>query len=188
MAAGPILIVAGTNRPGSNTQRVAGAILRHYLASGAAADVYPLADLPAEAFGPGAFADKPPALVAVQRRVLDAAGLHLVIPEYNGSFPGVLKHFVDLLKFPESFQDKPVAFTGLSAGTSGGVRGVEQMQMVFAYRNAHLFPGRVFIPAAGQKLDPDPDALPTVTDADIDRRLAEQAAGFARYAGLLAGR
>ena len=179
----PILIVSGTNRPGSKSSKVARAIARHYAEAGAAAELYDLTQLPAEAFAPEAFAVKPPALMAVQRRVLDAAGLHLVIPEYNGSFPGVLKHFVDLLKFPESFQDKPVAFVGLSAGSSGGTRGVEQMQMVFAYRNAHLFPDRVFIPAAGQKLD----AAGAVTDADIDRRLAKQAAGFARYAGLLGG-
>ena len=179
----PILIVAGTNRPGSNSLKVAHAVARHYAAAGAGAAVYGLGELPAEAFGPDVFTVKPAALLAVQQRVLDAAGLHLVIPEYNGSFPGVLKHFVDLLKFPDSFQDKPVAFVGLSAGSSGNVRGVEQMQMVFAYRNAHLFPDRVFIPAAGQKLD----AAGAVTDADIDRRLAKQAAGFARYAGLLGG-
>ncbi len=183
MASGPILIVAGTNRPGSKSLLVARAVAGHYAAAGAAAEVYPLADLPAEAFGPAVFAVKPPALVAVQERVLAAAGLHLIIPEYNGSFPGVLKHFVDLLRFPDSFQDKPVAFTGLSAGGSGNTRGVEQMQMVFAYRNAHGFPDRVFIPAVGQKLD----AAGAVTDPDVDRRLARQAAGFARYAGRLGG-
>ncbi len=179
--AGPILIVSGTNRPGSNSLKVALAVGRHYAAAGASAEVYGLAELPGSAFAPEAFAVKPPELVAVQQRVVSAAGLHLIVPEYNGSFPGVLKHFIDLLKFPESFQDKPVAFVGVANGGFGGVRGVEQLQMVFAYRNAHLFPDRVFIPGAGKKLD----EAGRITDADIDARLAKQAAGFARYAGLL---
>ena len=54
-----------------------------------------------------------------QQRVLDAAGLHIITPEYNGSFPGVLKYFIDMLKFPESFVEKPVAFTGEAAGLWG---------------------------------------------------------------------
>ena len=96
----------------------------------------------------------------------------------------MLKHFVDLLKFPDSFQDKPVAFVGISAGWTGNTRGVEQMQMVFAYRNAHLFPDRVFIPSVGGKLD----GTGAVADVEINARLARQATGFARYAGLLSSR
>ena len=150
---------------------------------GAAAELYSLAELPGEAFAPEAFAVKPPALLDVQRRVVEAAGLHLVVPEYNGSFPGVLKHFIDLLRFPESFQDKPVAFVGAANGMFGGLRAVEQLQMIFAYRNAHLFPDRVFIPTVSKRLD----EAGGMADADIDARLAKQTAGFARFAGLLAG-
>jgi NAD(P)H-dependent FMN reductase len=179
--AGPILIVCGTNRPLSNSMKVAQVVGRHYAALGTPAEVYSLTDLPGAAFAPEAFAVKPPELVAVQQKVVESAGLHLIVPEYNGSFPGVLKHFIDLLKFPESFQDKPVAFVGAASGTWGGLRGVEQLQMVFAYRNAHLFPDRVFIPGVGKRLDADG----CVTDPDIDARLAKQAAGFARFAGLL---
>ena len=179
----PILIVSGTNRPASNSLRVAQGVARHYAALGTAAEVYSLGELPGSAFAPEAFGVKPPELVAVQQRVLGAAGLHLVVPEYNGSFPGVLKHFIDLLKFPESFQDKPVAFVGVANGWFGAVRAVEQLQMVFAYRNAHLFPDRVFIPGVGKKLDVDG----VIADAEIDARLAKQAKGFARYAELVGG-
>lgn len=178
MSQGPILIVSGTFRPGSNALRVANSLLGHYRAAGAAAEVYSLGDLPASAFVPEVYATKPPEVVAVQARVLAARGLHLVTPEYNGSFPGVLKHFIDLLKFPESFEGKPVAFTGEAAGLWGGLRAVEQLQQIFAYRNAVQFPDRVFIPGVMQKFAADG----TLTDADINARLAKQAAGFAAFA------
>src|SRR5438552_3661797 len=75
-----------------------------------------LTELPPQWFDPANYASKPPAVQTVQQRILDAGGLHLVVPEYNGSFPGVLKFFIDMLKFPESFGRKPVAFVGEANG------------------------------------------------------------------------
>ena len=175
-----ILIISGTNRPGSNALRVARRVEQHYLQASIQAELYSLEQLPTEVFRPEAYASKPPAFAQVQQRVLDAAGLHVIMPEYNGSFPGVLKYFVDLLKFPESFDRKPVAFVGVASGSWGALRAVEQLQMVFAYRNAHTYPDRVFIPAVASKWAPDG----TWNDPAIDERLARQVRGFAQFCGL----
>ena len=176
-----ILIVSGTNRPGSYALKMSHAIARHYREAGLAAEVYSLADLPPEVFDPSSYASKPEAFLAVQQRVVNASGLHVVTPEYNGSFPGVLKYFIDMLKFPESFERKPVAFVGESAGIWGGLRAVEQLQQIFGYRNAHIYPERVFVPAVGGKFN----AEGSLTDTAIDERLGKQARGFADFAGLL---
>lgn len=173
----PILIVSGTNRPGSNALRVANVAFEHYRAAKAPAEVFSLSELPAEVFDPASYASKPPAMEVIQQRVLAASGLHVITPEYNGSFPGVLKYFIDMLKFPESFVHKPVAFTGEAAGMWGALRSVEQLSQIFAYRNAHIFPERVFIPAIRDKFD----AAGNFIDKDIDQRLAAQAVGFAAY-------
>ena len=178
MANGPILVIAGTNRPGSNALRVARAIEAHYGAAAVACGLLSLTEMTPEIFDPSSYAKKPPKMAELQQRVLNARGLHIVTPEYNGSFPGVLKYFIDMLKFPESFERKPVAFVGEANGIWGGLRPVEQLQQVFGYRNAHIYPDRVFIPAVGQKLDADGN----VTDPAINDRLAKQAAGFAAFA------
>src|SRR5438270_13856379 len=122
MADRPILVISGTNRPSSNTLRVAQAVAEHYRRQNLAVDLFDVTDLPPEVFEPTVYAAKPPAFVRIQQRVYDAAGLHIVIPEYNGSFPGILKYFIDLLKFPESFDRKPVAFVGLANGMFGALR------------------------------------------------------------------
>ncbi len=176
----PIMIVSGTNRTNSNSLKMAHLIEQLYRNANQPAEVYDLTDLPAEVFLPTVYASKPQAFQAVQQRVVQSAGLHIVTPEYNGSFPGILKYFIDLLKFPESFDRKPVAFTGVSAGMFAAVRPVEQLQMVFAYRNAHLYPDRVFVGGIGQKLD----AAGQLTDADLLKRLTTQAEGFGRFAAL----
>ncbi|HEY7087489.1 MAG TPA: NAD(P)H-dependent oxidoreductase [Tepidisphaeraceae bacterium] len=176
-----ILVISGTNRPDSNALKIARIIVGHYQKAGVKTDLLSLSDLPREVFEPTAYANKPPGMVAIQQRVLVSQGIHVVTPEYNGSFPGVLKYFIDMLKFPESFERKPVAFTGEAAGTWGALRAVEQLQMIFGYRNAHLFCARVFIPGVVQKLD----ASGKLLDAELDQRLEKQAIGFAKYSGLL---
>ena len=174
----PILIIAGTNRPNSNALRVARQVQRHYERLAVTHALLSLADLPQEVFQPSSYATKPPAMIDIQQRVLDALGLHIVTPEYNGSFPGVLKYFIDMLKFPDSFEAKPVAFIGESAGIWGGLRSVEQLQMIFGYRNAYLFPQRVFIPGITKQFN----AAGDFTDAAIDERISTQANHFARFA------
>jgi len=181
MASGPILIISGTNRPDSNALKVARVLEAHYHRAGATTDLLNLEHLPAEVFDPAIYKVKPPAMVDLQRRVLAAAGLHVVTPEYNGSFPGVLKYFIDLLKYPESFEHRPVAYVGESAGLWGGLRSVEQLQMVFGYRHAHSYPVRVFIPGVNKLFDGDG----RLTDAELDRRLGQQVAGFLEYIACL---
>jgi NAD(P)H-dependent FMN reductase len=172
------MIISGTNRPESNASRIAKLLEGHYRQANVRTDFLSLTDLPAEVFQGSAYTTKPPGMVAIQKRVLDAAGLHVVTPEYNGSFPGVLKYFIDMLKFPESFDRKPVAFVGEAAGTWGALRSVEQLQMVFGYRNAHIFPDRVFITAVMKQFD----GSGKLVDAELDARLKKQCVGFARFA------
>lgn len=177
----PILVISGTNRPNSNTLCIARIVESHYMALGVPVDLLSLEDLPPEIFSPASYAAKPASFAPIQQRVLDAAGLHIVTPEYNGGFPGVLKYFIDMLKFPDSFQARPVAFTGLAAGAFGALRPIEQLQMIFAYRNAYLYPERVFISGVRDKLDTDGN----LADAGIDQRLKAQAAGFTKFCALV---
>jgi NAD(P)H-dependent FMN reductase len=174
---GPILIISGTNRPNANALRVAHVLLEHYRRAEMPIDLFSLAEMTPEIFSPTSYATKPPKMVEIQQRIVSAAGLHIVSPEYNGSFPGVLKYCIDMLKFPESFEAKPVAFVGESNGIWGGLRPVEQLSQIFAYRNAHIFPLRVFIPGVSAKFD----AQGKLIDNAINERLEKQAIGFATF-------
>jgi len=139
--------------------------------------VLDLAQLPSEIFSPSSYGEKPKSFLPFSDGVLQASGLHVVTPEYNGSLPGVLKYFIDMLKFPESFERRPVCFTGVAAGIWGALRPVEQLQAIFGYRNAYIYPERVFMPGIGRLLD----ANGRLTDADLLKRLRAQAEGFAGF-------
>jgi len=177
-----IQIVSGTNRPGNNTRRVVRVLEGMFAELGVSAGVLDLAELPPDLFTPEAYAAKPVAFEPFQRAVLEARGIVTVMPEYNGSFPGVLKYFIDMLKFPESLRGVPAAFVGLGAGEWGGLRAVEQLEMIFQYRSAHLFGKRVFLKGIHKMLGDDG----TVVDADARDRLAGLARDFAHFADRLA--
>jgi NAD(P)H-dependent FMN reductase len=57
--------------------------------------------------------------------IIKADGLVIVTPEYNHSYPGVLKAVLDLLL--KEYIHKAVAFVGVSAGPWGGTRVIEAM-------------------------------------------------------------
>jgi chromate reductase, NAD(P)H dehydrogenase (quinone) len=178
-----ITLIVGTNRPGSNSRKVAAQLEEIYAELKVPLNVLDLAKLPPEIFSPTSYAEKPKSFQPFADTVLQSDGLHVVTPEYNGSVPGVLKYFIDMLKFPESFEQKPVCFTGLAAGMWGALRPVEQLQAIFGYRNAHVFPVRVFMPQIHNLLD----ASGKIKDAELLARLKSQAAGFAEFVEKLKG-
>lgn len=172
-----IVIISGTNRPASNTRKVVRQVVEAYARLEINHQVLDLADLPPEVFRPSSYAEKPAAFRPLADAVLQARGLVVVTPEYNGGIPGVLKYFIDMLKFPESFDRKPVCFVGLAAGVWGALRPVEQLQQIFAYRNAFLYPERVFLPGIRDLLD----SQGGLKDPALVERIRRQAAGFVDF-------
>jgi chromate reductase, NAD(P)H dehydrogenase (quinone) len=178
-----ITLIVGTNRPGSKARVVAAQIEEIYRELQTPLKMLDLALLPQEIFHPNSYATKPASFLPFSEGVLQSTGLIIVTPEYNGSMPGVLKYFIDMLKFPESFERRPVCFVGVAAGMWGALRPVEQLQQIFGYRNAFIFPERVFIPRINDQLD----ERGKLKDAELVERLREQQRGFINFVATLKG-
>ena len=178
-----LTILSGTNRPGSNTRKVAAQVEAIYRNLGVTPRLLDLAQLPPEIFAATAYAEKPASFAPFNDAILAASGLVVVSPEYNGGMPGVLKYFIDMLKFPESFERRPVCFIGVAAGIWGALRPIEQLQLIFGYRNAYLYPERVFLPRIGDLLGPDGQ----LRDPELVERLRAQAGGFIQFVERLQG-
>lgn len=172
-----ITLIVGTNRPDSNTRKIARHAEEFYAEFKVPFRVLDLAQLPPEIFSPLSYAEKPKSFAPFADAVLQSSGLHIVTPEYNGGMPGVLKYFIDMLKFPESFDRRPVCFTGVAAGIWGALLPVEQLQSLFVRRNAHVYPERVYLPGVGKLLD----ASGRLQDAELLGRLKKQADGFVTF-------
>lgn len=175
-------IIAGTHRPGSRTLQVAQFVKGLYLSTGEPVEIIDLAQLTVHELD-GSFygASLPEKVHEAVEKISHSEGLHFVVPEYNGSMPGALKLFIDHWKFPESFEFRPVCFTGLG-GLFGGLRPVEHLQQVMAYRNAYQYPLRVFLMNVwnnfknGEVLDPVALSL-----------MKDQVVGFQKFCKALQG-
>jgi len=94
-----ILIISGTNRPGSNTRNVAAHVEAGYKALGVKTQLLDLAELPPEIFLPSSYAKKPAAFKKFTDAVLASEGLVVITPEYNGGVPGIGKLMNEAGKF-----------------------------------------------------------------------------------------
>ena len=172
-----ITVISGTNRPKSNTAKVANLAVEGLRQAGEEVELIDLTKLPVELFDGASYGEKPAAFAPFQEAILATDGILSVIPEYNGACPGVMKYFIDMLRFPDSLHEKPVGFIGLSAGPWGAVRAVEQIEMVFQYRHAHLFGRRVFIPHVSKAIDDEG----RFADEALEKRFGETLNKFADF-------
>lgn len=138
----PILVIAGTNRTNSLSSAVA-----HYYAQilrrkGALAEVIELSSLPPDFIATALYENRGQneAFNQVANRITQAQKYVFIVPEYNGSFPGVLKAFLDGLKLPAIFSGKKCALVGVSQGQRGGSFGLSHLTDIFHYLKMHVYP------------------------------------------------
>ncbi len=75
------------------------------------------------------------------RKLMETAQKYVfIIPEYNGSFPGVFKAFIDGLQFPDTFKGKKCAMVGVSQGPQGGAFAMSHLTDIFHYLKMHVHP------------------------------------------------
>ena len=141
-----IQVLVGTNRKGSRSGLFASKVCAKLNANGQKAEVMALSDIDWSELNHNTYgADAAPdSIKKMLEKINKADGLYVVCPEYNGSFPGAIKMFIDYWDYPKSFEKRPVCFTGMG-GMFGGLRPVEHLQQVFGYRNAFVFPERIFL-------------------------------------------
>ncbi len=95
-----------------------------------------------------------------------ADGLILVVPEYNHSFPGLLKHVLDTnLK---EYIHKAVGVCGVSAGPFGGARMIQSLLPVLRELGLVTIFWDVYFGSAGKLFDP---TTGNITDPAYSGRL-----------------
>lgn len=175
-------IISGTDRPGSNTLKLSKFIQNEWAALGEQVEIIDLQEISKGLReGPQYGDPKSPILIEALQKVLHSEGLIVVAPEYNGSMPGVLKLFIDHLQFPQSFEYRPVCFIGLG-GMFGALRPVEHLQGVFGYRNAFIYPERVFVTEVWKAINDQ-----GIQNEMVLSLIKKQAKGFKAFCAALSG-
>ena len=146
-------IISSTNRIGSNTLKLSKYYQNQLLLKGHTSEILSLTELPDTFISTDLYGKRSEEFKIIQDKVTASSKFLFIIPEYNGSFPGVLKTFVDACKLPESFFSKKSALVGLSTGKYGNVRGVDHFTGICHYVNMHVLPLRIHIASIDKEFD-----------------------------------
>jgi len=90
----------------------------------------------------------------------------IVTPEYNHGYPGVLKNALDWLYF--EFDHKPVGLVGVSDGTVGGARVIEQLRPIMENFSMFAIRETVMFIKAPSAFDQDGKLLEEVFNKKVD--------------------
>ena len=148
-----VTIISGTNRPGSNTLKVAKYYQKVLSEKGLQANIFSLEQLPETLISSDLYGKRSPEFEPIQELMTKTNKFLFIIPEYNGSFPGVLKTFIDACQFPDSFYDKKAALVGISSGKYGNIRGIDHFGGVCSYLHLNVLPLRIHISTIKMELN-----------------------------------
>lgn len=167
------LIISGTNRERSNSLKIAKYYQQELQLRGECWDLLSLADLPDRVTHTDLYGKRSEEFERIQERVTQAEKFVFIIPEYNGSFPGVLKVFVDACAFPMSFLDKKAALVGVSTGKYGNIRGVDHFTGVCNYLRMHVLPLKIHLSKIHDELDDDGQLIDELTTKFVAEQIEE---------------
>ena len=138
-------IISGTNRPGNLSMGIATQYQDLLENGGVKTDLLSLSSLPANFLESDLYGCRSESFSVINRRILDSSHVLFIVPEYNGSIPGILKLFIDACDYPSSFKDTFIWMAGLSAGTSGNAQGVRHLGEIMTFLGAEIDPQPILL-------------------------------------------
>lgn len=168
-----ITIVSSTNRQEAITYQIASHYQQLLLAEGAASQILDLGQLPTDFVFSALYenAGKNEAFNHFRQLMKDAQKYVFIVPEYNGSFPGVLKAFIDGMEYPNTFRYKKCALVGLSSGNQGGALALSHLTDIFNYCGMHVLAQKPRL----ARIEANMDDQYQFTNASYAKMLADQA-------------
>lgn len=172
-----VTIISSTNRPGSHTLKLAAYYQQKLSEKGVEAGIFSLSDLPANIIQTDLYGKRSPEFEPIQDLINRTDKFIFIIPEYNGSFPGVLKVLMDACDFPGTFYDKKAALVGLSSGKYGNIRGVDHFTGVCHYMHLNIMSLKIHIASINKEMDKEGNLL----NADTLKFTNEQIDKFIKF-------
>jgi NAD(P)H-dependent FMN reductase len=139
-----ITVINATNRKDNKTQ----VISRYYLSllelKGIDVKYFPLELLPSSLLDDH-YGNNPPELKRLIEEFIEPAKKFVIIsPEYNGSFPGILKLLIDTVH-PDYFKYKKAALVGVASGRAGNLRGLDHLTSILNHLQVDVMAQKSYV-------------------------------------------
>ena len=129
-------IISATNRKGSNTLKVAHQYQTLFKEFGLESNLLSLENFRSferdEAFN-----------VLEETYLISATKYVFIMPEYNGSFPGIFKLMMDISDLASCWNHKKVMLVGVATGRAGNLRGIDNMTNMCHYMKMNVLPNKL---------------------------------------------
>ena len=139
-------IISGTNRVNSHTEKVALQYQGFLKDRNIDAKIFSLKNIDV--------LKKNAAFSVIENDLLIPARKFIfIIPEYNGTFPGVLKAMIDISDIRKVWWWKKALLTGISTGRAGNLRGMDHITASLHYMNVYVHPNKLPISSIDKVMD-----------------------------------
>lgn len=99
-------------------------------------------------------------------QMIPAEKFLILTPEYNGSFPGALKLFLDacsVRKYNDTFKGKKAALVGIATGRAGNLRGMDHLTGILNHLGVIVMPNKLPISRIAGLVDEDKEITDPAT-------------------------
>lgn len=168
-----ITIISATNRPDNNTLKIANNYFRMMQEKGADPRLLSLENLPHDIAFMEVYGKRTPEFQQIlDQYIIPASKFVIISPEYNGSFPGILKVFFDAIH-PDTNRNKKVALIGVSTGRAGNLRGMDHLTAILNYLGMHVHPNKLPISQVLNLMDADGNLKDAYTIKVLEKQISE---------------
>jgi len=161
-----ITIISGTSRKGSNSKKVALEYKRLLNEKGVEVNLISLDEF-------HVFERNEEFMEMEKKYLIPTRKFIIIVPEYNGSYSGILKLMIDNSDVAQCWHRKKVLLTGVSTGRAGNLRGMEHLTGVLLYLKMQVHHNRLPISVVDKLLDANGQISDSLTLQAIDHQLEE---------------
>jgi NAD(P)H-dependent FMN reductase len=167
-----ITVICGTNRPNSYSEKVALYYCKRLTDKKIVHQYFSLESMPQDLFINEMYeGNNNDAMKRIEQQYLTPADKFVFIfPEYNGSFPGVLKAFIDASDLAKCWHNKKACLIGVAAGRAGNLKGMDHFTSILNYIKINVLHMKIPISSVGNVVGNEGDIL----DVEIRTLIDEQ--------------
>ncbi len=149
-----ITVFHGTARADSNSRKISNFYTELLTKKNVPHQFFTLEGVHESVFNKTPYQEKPAHLTAIENDILMPTSKYIfIIPEYNGSFPGMFKGFIDATDIKKCFHHKKACLTGVAEGRAGNLRGMEHLTNIFHHMKMDVLYQKIPISQVHQHLD-----------------------------------
>ena len=172
-----ITIISATNRVDSNTEKVANYYKSALKGKGVDVEIFSLKDLPESVLHTDLYGKRSEGFQKIiDTYIANQTQFIFIAPEYNGSFAGILKVFLDAIP-PRMWTDNKACLVGVSTGRAGNLRGLEHLTNILNYLKINVYHNKLPI----SRVDTLLDANGNLTDTETQKAIDWQLEGFLKF-------